>query len=514
MLTDRDGDLWAGTDTGLNLLRQRDLFAFDQRQGLGYGTVDGLAEIAPGQVWVGKPGDGVYQWDGQIFSHVMSADLSVVGPQINVLLKSHDGGCWVAGKYGLLYFKTPAKTADKARLFTLPGLNILSLCEAADGALWVGTSEGELYCLQNNTWRRQTDLNHPLTAIAAASDGSVWIGTDGDGIYQFNGSETNHWDISNGLLSDLVRTLYLDPDQSLWIGTAGGGLSCLRQGRITTVTTREGLPDNTISEILDDDKGRLWLGSNRGIACLNKEELQDFISGKIAAVYPQVFGRAEGMLSDECVGGFCPSGLKTASGRLWFPTLKGLVVVDPGVRLSKLPVPPVLLEQVSVDGVSHSVYGMFAGRDPEFTGTTNGVLNLGPGRHRIEFQYTALGFDSPERIRFRYRLHGLDSDWVEAGNRRLAFYGYVPPGNYSFQVTACNADGTLEPGRHKHRPGGIKVLLADVVVYRTSVGNPPHPGRRGRPIHRQKKSSTPLETPGTGTSPRAGTHPHRPGPAR
>ncbi|HXC37157.1 MAG TPA: two-component regulator propeller domain-containing protein [Candidatus Acidoferrales bacterium] len=445
LLADRDGNLWAGTDTGLNLLRQRDLFAFDQRQGLGYGGVDGMAEIAPGQVWVGKPGDGVYEWDGQSFSHVMSADLSVVGPQINVLLKSKNGGCWVAGKFGLLYFKRPEKTADKALLFTLPGLNIISLCEAANGALWVGTSEGKLFRLENDTWQEQTGLNHPLTALAAAADGSVWVGTEGDGIYQFSGGKTAHWNTKNGLLSDLVRALYVDSDQSLWIGTAGGGLSCLRLGIITTVTTREGLPDNTISEILDDEKGRLWLGNNRGIACLNKEELQELIAGKITAVYPQVFGRAEGMLSEECAGGFCPAGLKTASGRLWFPTLKGLVVVDPAVRLSKLPRPAVLLEQISVDGVPHSVFAMSVSpsgeRDPDFAGTTNGVLNLGPGRHRIEFQYTALGFDSPERIRFRYRLHGLDSDWAEAGNRRLAFYSYVPPGSYWFQVIACNADG-------------------------------------------------------------------------
>ena len=464
LLADRDGNLWAGTDTGLNLLRQRDLFAFDQRQGLGYGAVDGLAEIAPGRVWAGKSGDGVYEWDGQSFSHIMSADLSVVGQQINALLNSRDGGCWVAGKYGLLYFKTPEKTADKARLFTLPGLNIISLCESANGALWVGTSEGELYRLEHDTWLEQTNLSHPLTAIAAASDGghperwtpgtghsegstpgAVWVGTEGDGVYEFDNGQTAHWNTQNGLLSDLVRTLYVDTDQSLWIGTAGGGLSCLRQGRLTTVTTREGLPDNTISEILDDGKGRLWLGSNRGIACVNKEELQELIAGKITAVYPQVFGKAEGMLSEECAGGFCPAGLKTASGRLWFPTLKGLVIVDPNVQLSKLPAPTVLLEQVSVDGVSHSVFGMSmspsAEHDSEFVGTTNGVFSLGPGRHRIEFQYTALGFDSPERIRFRYRLHGLDPDWLEAGNRRFASYSYVPPGSYSFQVIACNADG-------------------------------------------------------------------------
>ncbi|HEV2455553.1 MAG TPA: two-component regulator propeller domain-containing protein, partial [Verrucomicrobiae bacterium] len=445
LLADRDGNLWAGTDSGLNLLRQRDLFAFDQRQGLGYGAVDGLAEIAPDQVWVGKSGDGVYEWDGQSFSHVMSADLSVVGPQINVLLESKKGGCWVAGKFGLLYFKSPEKNADKARLFTLRGLNIISLCENKDGVLWVGTSEGELYRLENDVWQEQTNLNHPITAIAVAVEGKTWVGTEGDGIYELNGKSTFHWDTENGLFSDLVRTLYVDSDQSLWIGTAGGGLSCLRQGRITTVTTHQGLPDNTISEILDDSKGRLWLGSNRGIACLNKDELVELMAGKIAAVYPQLFGKAEGMLSEECAGGFCPAGLKTSAGRLWFPTLKGLVVVDPEVHFSKQSAPTVLLEQITVDGASHSVFATSASRtggiEPELAGTTNGIVELGPGRHRIEFQYTALGFESPERIRFRYRLHGLDSEWVEAGNRRVADYSYVPPGSYSFQVSACNADG-------------------------------------------------------------------------
>lgn len=448
LLADRDGNLWAGTDTGLNLLRQRDLFAFDQRQGLGYGGVDGLAEIAPGEIWVGKPGDGVYEWDGENFSHVMSADLSVVGPQINTLMRSRDGGCWVAGKFGLLYFRTPAKTADKARLFTLPGMDIISLCEAPDGSLWAGTTEGNLYRLKDEKWHEQSRLNHPITAVIAGADGSLWAGTEGDGVYRFESAEkTTHWDTKNGLLSDLVRTLYMDANHSLWIGTAGGGLSCLRQGRITTITTREGLPDNTISEILRDDKGRLWLGSNRGIVCVNEEDLDDLIAGKIAAVYPQVFGRAEGMLSEECAGGFCPAGLKTEAGRLWFPTLKGLVVVDPGVHLQKLPAPAVLLEQITVDGIPHSVFltseSAPNGRDgvSESIDARDEVLKLGPGRHRIEFQYTALGFDSPERMRFRYRLHGLDSDWVEAGNRRVAFYSYVPPGSYWFQVIACNADG-------------------------------------------------------------------------
>ena len=447
LLVDRDGNLWAGTDAGLNLLRQKDLFAFDQRQGLGYGAVDGLAEIAPGVVWVGKPSDGLYRWDGRNFSRLMSANLSIIGQQINALLVSKDGSCWVAGRQGLLHFKPPTKTANKAELFTLPGFDIISLCEGRNGVLWAGTHEGELWRLENNKWQAQTNLVHPITTIVASTNGMMWIGTEGDGVYEFNGTVRAHRDTSNGLLSDLVRTLYLDSDGTLWIGTAGGGLSWWQRGRMTTFTTREGLPDNTISEILEDDKGRLWLGSNRGIGSVSKYELEELATGKIPALSPQVFGRAEGMLSEECAGGFCPAGLKTTSGQLWFPTLKGVVVVDPPVHLSRLPVPTVLLEEVLVDGVPSSgfqVAGAASGKQSEKLEPAESsprILKLGPGKHRIEFQYTALGFEAPERIRFRYRLESLDSDWVEAGNRRVAFYSYVPPGSYQFRVIACNADG-------------------------------------------------------------------------
>ena len=447
ILVDRDGNLWAATDAGLNLLRQKDLFAFDQRQGLGYGAVAGLAEIAPGVVWVGKPSDGLYRWDGRSFSRLMSADISIIGQQINALLVSKDGSCWVAGRQGLLHFKAPTKTANKAELFSLPGFNIIALGEDRNGRLWAGTHEGELWRLENEKWQAQTNLVHPITTIVAGADGMMWIGTEGDGVYEFNGGVRAHWGTSNGLLTDLVRTLYLDSEGSLWIGTAGGGLSLWRQGRMTTFTAREGLPDNTISEILEDDKGRLWLGSDRGIGSASKRELEELAAGKISAISPQVFGRAEGMLSEECAGGFCPAGLKTTSGQLWFPTLKGVVVVDPRVHLSKLPISTVLLEQVLVDGVPNPLFTVThpasgaQGEKLKSTESQAGVLRLGPGKHRIEFQYTALDFDAPERIRFRYQLEGLDSDWVEAGNRRVAFYSYVPPGNYRFHIIACNADG-------------------------------------------------------------------------
>jgi signal transduction histidine kinase len=96
----------------------------------------------------------------------------------------------------------------------------------------------------------------------------------------------------------------------------------------------------------------------------------------------------------------------------------------------------VVLEQTVVDGVPEGELGLSGGG-----GGSTEALRLPPGKHRLEFRYTGLSFDAPERVRFRYRLEGLETDWVEAGTRRLAFYSFVPPGDYRFRVIACNWDG-------------------------------------------------------------------------
>ena len=214
----------------------------------------------------------------------------------------------------------------------------------------------------------------------------------------FKGSVRAHWDKGNGLLSDLIRTLYLDSRNTLWIGTAGGGLSRLRDGHMATFTTREGLPDNTVSQILEDDSDNLWLGGNRGIVCVSKRDLDGLEAHKIPAVYPRVYGRAEGMLSEECTGGFFPAGLKTKSGLLWFSTLKGVVVADPHHHTADAPAPAVVLEETLVDGVPNRDLRSppSVGRTSPVTGlppeTAEAALRISPGRHRIEFRYAGFSF--------------------------------------------------------------------------------------------------------------------------
>lgn len=448
LLADREGRLWVGTDSGLNELHRKSLFALSQSEGLGFGATEGLAEVSPGVVWVAKPNDGLYRWDGRSFSRLSAAGLSSHNSQITTLLVTHDGFCWVATTNSLLLYKDPIAVADEVNVIKSAKPDIISLAEDRDGALWVGTRAGKIWQLFENQWLAQTNFFQikPVTAIVPVADGSIWIGTAGNGLYRLVNGRYEHIGRNEGLSSDEIQTLYLDAQDTLWIGTADAGLSRWRNGRVANFSAHEGLPEN-ILQILEDDAGRLWLGSSAGIACVNKSRLDELASGKITAVYPRLFGRAEGMLSEECTGGFCPAGLKTKSGLLWFSTLKGVAVINPAVLPATARMPNTVLEEVLVDGVPvpmpHDANSNLARPNGQSENAAPPVetLRITPGKHRVEFRFTGLSFDAPESMRFRYRLEGLDSDWVEAGTRRTAFYSYLPAGDYRFRVAACNRDG-------------------------------------------------------------------------
>ena len=449
LLADREGDLWVGTGAGLNRLRRSNLSVLGQNEGLGYGAVQGLAEIQPSVIWADKPSDGIFRWDGKNFSRLTMTNLSPLYLEVNALLKTLAGDCWVASAHGLVHFRQPGTNVEAAEL--LPGnWNVISLCEDRHDGLWAGTRDGMLLRLRQSGALVETNFNqsHAITAILQAPDDTLWIGTEGGGVYEFKNDGTpKRLGKHNGLFSDLIRTLYLDASHTLWIGTVGGGLSRWRDGSLVNFTTREGLPDNTISQILEDDSGHLWLGSNRGIASVSKTELENVALGKIPAVYAHIYGHAEGMPSEECTGGFYPAGLKTKSAQLWFSTLKGIVAVDPRTQTAGTPPPRAVLEEVLVDGLPGSDFQSqkFLANSPEEKNATKSLpgenLEIPPGQHRLEFHYTGLDFSAPEQIRFRYQLEGLDPDWVEAGTRRAAFYNYLPPGHYKFRVIACNNDG-------------------------------------------------------------------------
>ncbi|MCP5052851.1 MAG: response regulator, partial [bacterium] len=224
--------------------------------------------------------------------------------------------------------------------------------------------------------------------------------------------------------------IHEDAGGALWIGT-GAGLSRMKNGKLTSITTKEGLFHDRIFTILEGNNGYFWMSCNKGIFRVSKKELNDFCDGGRKNIQCQSFDEKDGMKSRECNGGFQPAGWKSTDGKLWFPTMKGLVMIDPNkIDTNRLP-PPVKVEAITVD--NKKIQAPFS--QPGET------LVFSPGKDKFEIKYTGLSLMVPERVRFKYKLDGYESQWQEVGKRRTAYYTNLPPGDYTFRVNACNNDG-------------------------------------------------------------------------
>ncbi len=266
------------------------------------------------------------------------------------------------------------------------------------------------------------------TIVESRTAARMWFGGYG-GLSRWQDGRLTRWTEENGLPVNTVRALHEDEDGVLWIGTYDGGLARFADGRFTHYTTRVGMFNDGVFQILEDARGNLWMSSNRGISRVRKRELNDFAVGKRWEITAIAYGRGDGMLNVECNGGLWPAGIKARDGTLWFPTQDGVAMIDPASVTSNPRPPPVVIESFLLD------------REPLAPLRFEHPLRIAPGKAAFEIGYTSLSFTNPEYVRFRYRLAGLDEDWIDARARRTAYYSHVPPGKYIFTVIAASGDG-------------------------------------------------------------------------
>ena len=466
LLRDGAGNVWIGTAaTGLLRLSESALSFQDGAVGSG-GAVNALFEDREGNIWVG--GDrGIARLRGGAFITYSSPEglPSDGGGPIHV---DPEGRTWFAPASGGLYTLTDRRST----MVGVAGLQrdvVYSMAGGKD-ALWVGRQRGGLTRLTTTagtigvTSYTHTDglAQDSVYAVHVGRDGTVWAGTLSSGVSQLREGRFTTFTVADGLLSNTVASILEASDGSMWFATPRG-VSVLDRGRWRGYTVDDGLPSNDVHCLMQDKAGLVWIGTAEGLAYYANgrvHALRDLptwlrepvlglaedgqatlwiasathvvrvsrprlVNRTLTDADVREYGLADGLRSVEGVKRH-RSVVADGRGRIWFSLGDGLSVVDPAARLGAAAPAIVHVQQVTADGTAVD---------------RQGGVRIASGRQRIAFSYAALSLSVPERVRFRYRVDGLDSDWSEPVTTREAVYANLRPGAYRFRVMASNSDG-------------------------------------------------------------------------
>jgi Predicted periplasmic ligand-binding sensor domain len=478
-----DGSMLIGTDKGLVLYRDGAWSSFGSEDGLPNDVVSSLCSDCEGNIWVGTERGGLAKFSSSKFI-TLSAKAGLVDEAINATTEDQYGSLWVATDRGVSFHasardpiasdKTRSKAVD-ALVASLKGVRVRQIRLAKDGSLWFATySEKSLVRFDGRSTlaygKKEGMPSDRVRMSREAADGSVLVGTtsglaiikdgalsvigpeqglpkhyvmdvaegfaasgersllaatDGGGVAIIKAGKVEKLvDKSAGLAGNVVFRFLRDSKSRLWVCTGEGVSLWEAGGSVGSVTTKTGLPWASVFEMIEIEPGTLWLVSSKGIAAVAAADLEAMARGKARDLRVRVIDKRDGLAGQLSANAWS---YRNERGTVYIPTLAGVSIYD-AVRSTKNAVPPpVRIESVEIDGEYHAVL-------PD-------RLKLAPSAGRVTFRFAALSFVEPSKVACRYKLEGYDSSWTDAGLERSVSYTNLPPGDYSFLVSASNDDG-------------------------------------------------------------------------
>ncbi len=427
---DREGNLWVGMKNGLNRFRDDAFTNYGRPEGFPSDEPTAVHQDSAGQVWIGYQDAGLVALGPGGARNYTTRDGLLSDEIFSIRETRHHDLLAVTSKgISILHGGRFANYSMPQQSVNIP----VDVLEDRRGQLWVGAAGG-LFAATPSGWRNvlpNMSTANPLDGTAVtlheSRDGTLWAGTWGTGLWQLRDGKMRRFTTSDGLSSERIRSIYEDPDGTLWIGTFEGGLNEYRNGAFAHYTAKDGLLSDNIAQIMDDGAGALWLGTTRGISRVTKQQLRDFRAGKIRALSPVNYTTDDGLRSTQCSSGFWVSegGTRSSDGRLWFPTARGLATITPDASVPKTQAATLVVHIVGV---------AVDGREISTQGTAPTTIRA--GSDHLQFRYRGIHLAAPERVRYEYKLEGLDSGWTQAFDRRAIDYRILRHGSYVFRVRA------------------------------------------------------------------------------
>ena len=429
---DAEGNHWVGTETsGLHVLRA---LKFRGEPALAATAVTSVAQTSDGAIWVGTRGDGLRRlrngvWDQPLAEHALTSSV------ILALASGSRGGLWVGTPDGLNLVSAAGKVEQVTSVDGLPDDSIRSLAAETDGSVWAGTRRGLVHLRMVNgkpsieTLTSANGLGGDLIgAVLRGGSSELWVGTSGGLSLLHNGGNITNFTAKDGLPGPIVAAMAQDQAGKLWVATQNGGLSFFDGKRFVAIANFDHAVthDNNIEAMVADRAGSLWLRMDRGVRRIPVAACGATSPCVLADDAIASYGLTDGIPNDELVPGVASMATLANNGEIWFPSRGGVAIVDTQHLATNAAAPPVVIQRFLVDDVANAL---------------DGAIEIPYGNSRLTIEYAGLSFLAPSSVRYRFMMENFDDHWTDAGNRRLATYTNLAPGNYTFRVEARNSDG-------------------------------------------------------------------------
>ena len=456
---DRDKTLWVGTFAGgvnyLNKFTNRFVLHKPQEElNIRTGIYGAITYESPEDLWIATEGYGLLNYNKRTNeSHYYLIDPSVRFAFNTNIIKSvfyEDGYVWCGTTKGEIY-KFNIKTKKFSLYHQYPiEYSIYSIIRDHNGVLWVGGASTEfgLTCFVNDSLVTTfcNNVDEPIyfsnvRCILEEEDGVFLLGSTAEGLLRFdthkkqltkysNEASVEKYRIPNNYISAIVRT----KSGEIWGSTYGGGIFQLDESKAIRriMTVREGLLDNNICTLVESSDQRLWMSTVNGLIMFDpaKDEVRNY-------------HRHNGIDIREFT---LHSGIALPDGSLCFAGSNGFVTFHVEAMDKNNNIPPVVLEQLSVNNQPVEVGDESAILDKVLDGME--TIRLAYNENNFSITYQALNYIYATQNQYAYKLEGYDTDWNYVGERNSAFYTNLSPGKYVFLVKASNNDGVWnEEGR-------------------------------------------------------------------
>lgn len=428
-LQDREGNVWIGTAGGL------DRFRVGHVRRVALGAQDGGVGVAPaehGRVWATTDAGGLFLVGGGQGDEVKA--VPSIGPHASHLHRDRLGRVWIGSRSAMWMLDSQGRALPVARPdaaedeppLTFAPVHAMALDRS--GALWASLVVKGTFRRVDEHWQPVPPAQgNRIMSMGNDAEGRLWLGFIDRGALRVDGDGSDGplaFGPHNGLDIGAVMAITARGPR-VWLGGQRG--LALYDGRtMRTLRLRGQEEPSVVSGIVETAAGQLWISAANGLTRISATDWQRALIDPAHRVQAEHFDAYDGLLGSASQVRPLPSLVEAEDGRLWLALPSGLFVIDPArLRRNPLP-PPVLIQALIADGQRHAPDRLPA---------------LPVGRTDLRIEYTATSLSNPQRVRFRYKLEGYDSDWREADGRREAVYTRVGPGRYVFRVIAANNDG-------------------------------------------------------------------------